>query len=44
LIVFQREGPGQIVLLGREVLAANQIRREGMTVGCQILEQTAEAD
>jgi hypothetical protein len=44
LIVIQGERSGQILLRRREVVTTNQIQGEGMAVGSQILEQTAEAE
>jgi hypothetical protein len=43
-IVGERERSGKILLVGREVFAANQIRLEGMAIGYQVVEQPAEVN
>jgi hypothetical protein len=42
LIIVGMQRPREIVWLRGGVLAANQIRRQGVTGGCQIFEQTAQ--
>ena len=44
LIVWWRQRFGQIVGPWGEVLAANQVRREGVAVGGEVVEYAAEAD
>ena len=43
LILVGVQRPGEIVWLRREVLPMNQTRLEGVTVGSQIIPQTAPA-
>ena len=42
LILLQREGTGQIVRLGREILTTNEVGGKGVAVGGQILQQSPE--
>src|SRR5258708_7108572 len=42
LIVLRRKRSGQITRMRREVLAANQAVLEGVAVGREVVEQTAE--
>jgi hypothetical protein len=43
LIVFWRQRSGQIVGLWRKVVTANQVRREGVAISGQVVQQAPEA-
>jgi hypothetical protein len=43
-IVFRRQRPGKVFGTNREVFAEDETRLDGMTLGGQVVEQTAQAE
>src|SRR5229473_3492886 len=44
LIIFRGESPGKISRPRREILGKDQPGREGVTLGCQVVEQAPEME